>query len=420
MPGSFQEVSDLPSNRSHDYSTASAVVFSLLRIARGLLELTALAGLLLSGDRRVVRKVLALVALRGFIGPVITRLERGIDRRFARELHAAQAQRTTERGVTPTIERHRQAGDDVAFLFEGLMDKALGWDPGRQGQGQGRTSRPRVLFLRPYAPANRFMVNLMPFTSADPEPLPKWPRLELSFFRLVHGLGATFVTPGPPDEPTGSPRTLIGEEWRPQILEEMSHCDLIFVLPFYTPGTAWEVERIFENGHLSKTLFVMPPSYLSTPIDMRVEGFWRFLLALAIRAAVGRSDPSVNYKGRRLRMAPEDPTVKGDWEVAAEGFSGSGIVLPPYSPPGAIFSYSDPAEPRIHAPLASTVTWGNKDGGGREQLIGRLREFTEQTGGNPRSIVAAIYYSPSGFGHTGELVSVILDRLEQADPGGSI
>ncbi|HEX3238734.1 MAG TPA: hypothetical protein VHR18_01200 [Solirubrobacterales bacterium] len=338
-----------------------------------------------------------------------------------RELHAAQARRTTESTTEmeegPRVDRLSQPGDDIAFLFEGAMDKALGWDPGRQGEGKGATVQHRVLFLRPYTPGNRFIVNLMPFTSADPEPLPKWPRLELSLFRLVHGLGGTFVSPGPPDEPTGSPRTLMGEEWRRQILKELRRCNLIFVMPFYTPGTAWEVEQIFEERHLAKTLFVMPPSYLSTPIDVRADGFWRFLFMLAVRAAVGGSDPSVTYTGRRLRLAPEDPTVKDDWEAAREGFSQQRVFLPPYSPLGAVFSYAEPAaEPRIHAPLATIVSGQFKDPVRQDQLIGRLKEFTARTGGNARSILAAIYFSSGGFDHTSELVPAILDRLEVQGP----
>ncbi|HEX3238735.1 MAG TPA: hypothetical protein VHR18_01205 [Solirubrobacterales bacterium] len=67
------------SEPQHYYSTASATIFSLLRIARGLLELAALARLLLSADRQMTKKVLALVVLRGVVGPVVRRLEREVD-----------------------------------------------------------------------------------------------------------------------------------------------------------------------------------------------------------------------------------------------------------------------------------------------------------------------------------------------------
>jgi hypothetical protein len=415
--GPFQEITDLPPNRSYDYSTASAIVFSLLRIARGLLELAVLGRLLLTADREVTRKILALVALRWLVGPMIGLLEREIDGRFVRELHTAQALRTTEMDDVPRINRFTQSGDDIAFIFEGAMDRALGWDAGRQAEGAGAAFRHRVLFLRPYRPGNRFILNLMPFTSADPEPLPKWPLLELSLFRLIHGLGGTFVSPGYPDEPTGSPRTLMGGDWQRRILKEMRRCDLIFMVPFYTPGTAWEVEQIFGERHLAKTLFVMPPSYLSTPIDMRAKGLWDCLIMLAIRVAVSGSDSSVIYTGRRLRITPEDPTVKGDWEAARERFSQRGIVLPAYSPLGAVFSCSGiSAEPQLHAPLATVVSGNYEEPARQVQLITRLKEFTARTGGNARSILAAIEYSTGGFDHTSELLSAILDRLEQRPP----
>jgi hypothetical protein len=51
------------------------------------------------------------------------------------------------------------------------------------------------------------------------------------------------------------------ESWQRKVRELCKYAEGIFVVPFSSEGTSWEVEMIIERGYLSKTFWVMPPQF---------------------------------------------------------------------------------------------------------------------------------------------------------------
>ena len=429
----YQRLFDPEANRGYYFSNASAIVFSSLYILRKTLELLVAVLLLLLPTRHARRYRLGVVfLLLRLAKPLIEMVEERVDRNFYLQLKRTQAERNETvadfGGSGPTlIARLSQPGDRIAALIDKPMNEVLGWDPGRQHEIASAEFRPRCLFLRSFGLDNRFFCDLAPFTSADPEPISKWPLLEVSFFRLVHGLGGDFVTTGDTAEPFGSPRRRIDDEWQPKILAELGAADMIFVIPFYTPGTAWEIEAIIAGGHLAKTLFVMPPSAWRPGLDVNAKGLRGMLSLIATSALLGRATSSagagadypLRRMGDRSQTDPvEDPHLRDDWEEARRRFVEHGVSLPPHSPSGALFSYEDLNRPVLHAALAMLTASFHAPQSDqaqrtvRKELTERIRAFTAVTGGNPRSLVAATDISAALYPHTADVVEVMLDRLE--------
>ncbi len=303
------------------------------------------------------------------------------------------------------------------------MDRDLGWSPARQAE-LGGDFRPRCLFLRPFVPDNRFVCEIAPFTSADPEPLSKFPRMEVSFFRLVHGLGGEFVSGGVSRVPTGSPRRSLDAEWRREIRKEIEAADLIFVVPFFTEGTRWEIETVLNGGHIEKTLFLMPPAVL-VGIDERADDpvlwlihFWLVVkLVRGLGSAIDSDAVELAYTGRHLRAVFRDPYLSDDWEMARTSFSAHGLTLPHHHELGAVFSYEVPDRPLFHARLATIHTGTDPIDPAAAELRQRIRSFTETTGGNARSLLAAIDLSGGSYGHTPGVIAAALDILEAGRDG---
>jgi|GEM_PF-4526866 len=430
----YQELFDPEPNREYYYSNASAIVFSALRILRKALELLLEALLFLLPARHLRRYRLRLLFYLVVLAkPLIEAVEQRVDHDFYLQLKRTQSERNetgvgSDRAGATSVTRLTQPGDRIAALVDGPMNRALGWNPGRQREIASGEFRPRCLLLRPFGLDNRFFWDLAPFTSADPEPISKWPLLEVSLFRLVHGLGGDFVTAGDTAEPFGSPRHQIDADWQPKILAELEAADLIFVIPFYTQGTVWEIEAIAAAGHLAKTLFVMPPSAWRPGRDMDTNTLggmlWLFGTHALMRLAASRSEaggsiPLLRRTEGGWRTDPvEDPHLQGDWEEARRRFAECGIALPLHTPSGALFSYENLDRPVPQAVLAMLTTSfsarqsDEAQRAAREELTDRLRVFTAVTGGNPRSLVSAVGISRALYPHTAEVIEVVLDRLE--------
>lgn len=409
----YQDLFDPVPNKGYYYSNASAVVFSGLLILRRALQWLLGTLLLLLPARHPRRSRLRLLFYMVVLAkPLIEAVEQRVDRDFYLQLERTQAERNETEvdsswsGATSVV-RISQRGDRIGALIDRPMNRALGWNPGSQNEIASGEFRPRCLLLRSFGLDNRFFCDLAPFTSADPEPISKWPLLEISLFRLVHGLGGDFVTAGETTEPFGYPRRRIEEDWQPKILAELELADLIFVIPFFTQGTAWEIEAIAAAGLLAKTLFVMPPSVWRPGMDMGTNDPRGRLKRVGTRALMGRQAGPV-----------EDPRLRDDWEEARRRFSERGITLPLHSPSGALFCYETLDRPMLQAELAVlTSSFGAQQTdeaqrAARKELAERIRVFTAVTGGNPRSLLAATNFSGARYPHTAEVVEVVLDRLE--------
>lgn len=422
-PVEYQQLFDTKPNRSHNYSAGSAVLVVGARLLLGLLKMLGLPAWIVRRRRgRPLRPAGAVWAF--FLGKwLIDALEGAVDRRYARDIDRVQSERDRDasrpEGGSVTLARAVQPGELAASMPDRLMDRALGWSPALQAE-QGGGFRPRCLFLRPFVPDNRFLCEIAPFTSADPEPISKFPRLETSCFRLVHGLGGDFVSSGRTEVAAGSPRLQLDADWQREIRQEIEAADLILLVPFYTQGTRWEVETVIEGGHLDKTLFLMPPSVLGRGMDERARGWAHglllFFLALKVSRGLGQAIDSdavtFEYTVDRLRVTLRDPFLADDWEVARASFEGHGLTLPPHDQLGAVFSCEAPDRPLVRAQLATIYDGTDPIDPSVAELTERIRSFTALTGGNARSLLAAVKMSSGGYGHAAGVISAALDVLE--------
>jgi hypothetical protein len=69
---------------------------------------------------------------------------------------------------------------------------------------------------------------------------------------------------GKPGEALGVGRIFVDEEaWKSAVSELMKRAALIICVPSSHPGSLWELNHLIQNGYLTKTLFLMPPSEVS-------------------------------------------------------------------------------------------------------------------------------------------------------------
>jgi hypothetical protein len=173
------------------------------------------------------------------------------------------------------------------------------------------------LYLRPFFLTNR--MNVLNPQHGD------WP-MQVSYFgetkatdietlleRAVHKSGV-LVALGQPGEMIGAGRVLVAEEeWKEQFEVLARNAEGIFVIPSHRTGTAWEIGWLHENHLLGKCIFVMPPK-----IKPREKFDW---------------------KKRKLIRYTVD--MKSLWNQAAGVLATGGLMLPPYSDAGLIFTCSD-------------------------------------------------------------------------------
>jgi hypothetical protein len=84
-------------------------------------------------------------------------------------------------------------------------------------------------------------------------------RFEIQLVKAMKRIGP-IIGLGKPGETIGVGRILTGEEsWRRAVANLMDYAICILCLPSSRLGTLWEIDYIIEHGHMSKTIFIMPP-----------------------------------------------------------------------------------------------------------------------------------------------------------------
>jgi hypothetical protein len=141
--------------------------------------------------------------------------------------------------------------------------------------------------------------------------------------------------------------------------------------------------------------------------------FWTAAtLVRGLGSAIDSDAVEFEYTGRHLRVIFRDPRLSDDWEAARASFTAHGLILPRHHELGAVFSYEVPSRPVLRARLATIYTGTDQIDPAAAELRERIRFFTELTGGNARSLLAAIDLSGGGYGHAPDVIAAALDTLE--------
>ena len=124
--------------------------------------------------------------------------------------------------------------------------------------------RPPVLYLRSFEDddvalpcvlsARRPFLELFTLRATDPfEESLAW---ELTTYGPVTAVGR----PGGTSQQLGAAREYFtNETWKPHVLQRMQGAGVIAVVIGDTPGLEWEIDTIAQQGHLAKTVFLLPP-----------------------------------------------------------------------------------------------------------------------------------------------------------------
>ena len=161
----------------------------------------------------------------------------------------------------------------VLFAVGGLVVAGIGGVLFRIARALGRADtrrllardhRPPVLYLRSFADdtlllatiasARRPFFELFSFRGRDPfEEAIAW---ELATYGPVVAVGR----PGRSLASLGAAREHLSDDtWQDQVAQRMDDARAIAVAAGDTPGLHWEVAQVVTAGHLSKTMFVLPP-----------------------------------------------------------------------------------------------------------------------------------------------------------------
>lgn len=180
------------------------------------------------------------------------------------------------------------------------------------------------LYLRPFESTNKYRVtdahlNLFSWDVWERDGYDDIERL------LSRSLSPTaqFVALGKPGEHRGAGRVLTSEEeWKEYVARLAKSAALIVMLPSCHEGTLWEMKLITEQGYISKTIFIMPPS----------DSFF--------------------YSA----SADDDAEV---WEKTTLACKEFGLTLPQYTPSGQVFKLQDGAGHAFCRPLPKPdpVSW---------------------------------------------------------------
>lgn len=101
----------------------------------------------------------------------------------------------------------------------------------------------------------------------------------------------------------GAPCVHVEGDWQSSVRQLLDSAEMVFLLPGYTSGVGWEIERILQSeALLAKTIWIMPP-----------------------------------WQENRIGMLPFDPSRH--WREVVEHLRGSTLALPPYSKAGALFIF---------------------------------------------------------------------------------
>jgi hypothetical protein len=80
---------------------------------------------------------------------------------------------------------------------------------------------------------------------------------------LVHAIGqlCEVVAVGGHDGRFGAARVTVADsQWQHAVVELAEKAQIIFIIPFDTPGIIWEIKWLVASGMSEKTVFIMPPS----------------------------------------------------------------------------------------------------------------------------------------------------------------
>jgi hypothetical protein len=152
--------------------------------------------------------------------------------------------------------------------------------------------------------------------------------LETMLERAVRKSGP-LIALGQPGEMIGAGRLPVPEEeWMARFTELARRATCIFVVPYPSTGTFWEVGWLRDNGYFAKCVFVMPP------IVIPVEKFeWR--------------------KRKVVRVTVFDMKIL--WEKAASVWAENDLHLPAYSSAGLLFTLNDTGILRAKADIGNTA-----------------------------------------------------------------
>jgi len=111
------------------------------------------------------------------------------------------------------------------------------------------------------------------------------------------------VAVGGADKGYGPPEMRVGDaRWQEEVALLIDKARLIVAVPFAQPATKWEIERIVRRGHLSKTIFLIPPFRRRTRLRKTFAGTNRraadiYHDSLREFATLGLDLPRVDYGG---------------------------------------------------------------------------------------------------------------------------
>lgn len=211
----------------------------------------------------------------------------------------------------------QQARNEVA---ERIRDAVM---QGRRPEG------PYFVYLRPFT-VDKLFVYADFRTRAGGEYVEKYGvstsrhDLESALALLLEGHGALVCLSDQPGLASAGHVKSSDEDWQGDVVKLCEAAAGIFIVPFDTPGTRWEVATIIERGWLDRTLFVMPVrtvlhKWLRVPwLSADYGGLWE--RARATYQASGLRLPAYDRRGAVVRMRAEAPEIVG-WFADEKGES---------------------------------------------------------------------------------------------------
>lgn len=125
---------------------------------------------------------------------------------------------------------------------------------------------------------------------------------------------------------------LANGEWQTKVAELMLDARYLFIMPWATSGTLWELNEILSRGMTEKTVFIMPPNYGVQRVERMV-----------IPDGEEHRAHHVNfyYKIPIERLENEHPMrmVPQEYLKATAAIQEAGLETPEYDPSGCLFFY---------------------------------------------------------------------------------
>lgn len=178
-------------------------------------------------------------------------------------------------------------------------------------------ARPYFVYLRPFDIDGRFVE--APRKGADGAYVEEygWPTashdLESALALLVYPCGDLVALSDEPGEAGAGYVRSTDLSWQEEVEALCEYAEGVFVVPFDSDGTAWEVETLVRRGWLSKSAFVMP----ATPVTQRVFGLRLFSRDYRALWAAGRARytaldlPEYNARGAVVLAGADGRVLHG-------------------------------------------------------------------------------------------------------------